>query len=172
MFIPDITYNKKFEPNDQVVLIKDYSSSFGLFTKGHEFTIISNDTRDYNNREYTIMDNDLNIKIDNVDKSYLRYIIDPFTAKKIANKRQYIKNVNKIIKQKCPHKTIQYDHRDEYTGCKVKDATYTYLSYDFCKPCIDCLEYFDNDIINNDTLLLSAYRQYKIKKLKLKLSSK
>jgi hypothetical protein len=164
MFISDIEFKREFEPNEQVVLIKDYSCSFGLFTKGHKFTIVKN-----GDHGFTIIDDELGIEINDVSKIYLRCIIEPHDANKIANKRIRESKIKDMIKRRCTHKVIEYSDRNEYHVCKVREG-YSRYNYGYCKPGVSCLQFFDSEIIEKYPILLGAVREEKLKKIKDKLS--
>lgn len=127
MFIPRIY--KKLKENDIVILTQDFDVNVGIFTKGHEFMIISECK--YNGfYAFNVIDKDGNRVV--IKKSLLSIKVD-YNKAKIINKKhiEFQKNL-KLMASKCKFRYERYDDRDLVEMCKKPNCS------SYCYPMVEC----------------------------------
>lgn len=129
MFIPKI--NTKLQKNDIVILIRDYEIDLGIFTKGHEFIIISECKDDLGYTAYNVIDNEgvkLVIRFNLLTKK-----LDYYTTKKIKKEQLLFKENLKLMSSRCKFKYNGIDD-DGAAVYKCENKPHWCL----CDPKIEC----------------------------------
>lgn len=157
MFVPINVDVNKYKKDDIVVNIEDIRITYGVFTVGHEFTVLEYDKYG----TYTLIDNELNILTKRVQYTKISLKIDYKKAKKIRDDRMDRINFKKFILKNCPNKEQRIDERDYYDACKIKN---TYMSS--CKCELECIKYIDNKLINKNNFIKKYIRKLKLEKIK------
>ena len=140
---------------DIVVNIKNINISYGVFTIGHEFTVIGK-----NKWGCILKDNEYGIVIKNTINIKITLKIDHKKAKIIHDKQEEMIETIKFISKNCPHKSSGYEEYTSYIRCRLKLG-----SDDVCKCKLDCMKYISNDKIKNNKLVSKYLRRMKLKKI-------
>lgn len=157
MLIPFDNYHKNFKEGDIVVLLKDYSCNYFIFTTGHEFTMISKDK----NNKYIMKDEISGIIVKNIEKEYITIKIDYKTARLLYTERTERYKFFDFIRSSCHHKETSYEDRDSYDSCKLMKSRYN----NACKLSFECINHISKEKINKNDFILVYLRKHKIKKL-------
>jgi len=134
MIIPNGT-SEEYKTGDIVILLKDYSNEYAIFTKGHEFEYV--DKNDYG---YILKDGNIIIE----GRMDFTLKISYEQAIKEINDRADMSYFKKFLNKNCLNVFVGYEDRDIYDGCKIKQKdkkTYD----DSCTPSSDCVKYVKLD---------------------------
>jgi hypothetical protein len=156
MLIP-IYRKSEFEVGDIIISLEEIKTSYYIFSKYHEFTIIKDCqyTKGYT-QSFDVVDNEhgVELKSQNVDKFTLK--VDLETAKKRDTYLNNEYNLSKFILKNCPYKYKDIDDRDYYDACRLK-VEYVFNT---CEQSHSCIKYIDKELINKNKEI-SAYLRYK-----------
>lgn len=158
MFVPINVDVDKYKKGDIVVNIEDVRIPYGVFTVGHEFTVLEYDRYG----TYTLIDHELNILTKRVQCTKISLKTDYKKAKIIRDNRMDRINFKKFILNNCPNKREEIDDRDYYDACNLIKG----YGYRPCKCKDVCIKYIDNDKIKNNKFIVTYLRKLKLKKLK------
>lgn len=154
MIIPIST--QKLNIGDTVITISDIYEKYYIITPGHEF-IIMDYIYKYDN--YICVDIDNNIKV-TLSRNNITKKVSIDTANKEYTFAIETSEYKKFISKKCPNKSEDYDDREIYDSCKLKNCY-----NNSCEPKIECAKYLSNVDINKSSVLLKHLRRNKIKEL-------
>jgi len=156
MFIPINIRHKEYKKDDIVVSIKEIVKGYGLFTIGHEFTVIEKVPR-YS--YYTLIDNENNIIIKKIEPKFFTFKTKINEAKQIYVDIFEKNKAIRFIQNNCPHKGHAYDDRDRYDSCELKNI----YTGNECNCKLSCVYYIDKNKIDQNDFMKVYMRKIKIK---------
>jgi hypothetical protein len=158
MFVPINVDKDKYKEGDIVLNRQDINIIYGVFTIGHEFTVIGKD-----GYGYILKDNELGIIVKKINSSKITLKVDHKEAKIIRDNRMDRIKFKIFILDNCPNKEQRIDDRDYYDACKL-NRNKNILSSCVCE--LECIKYISNDKIKDNKFISLYLRNMKLKKIK------
>ncbi len=161
MIVPINIKKREYQPGDRVLLVKEISCGYVIFTIGHELTVLEK-VKNYS--YYRLKDEESGIVIGNVDPREFTLKTDLQEAKQIYTNIKEKAKVIKFIENNCPKRGRGFFDRDEYDSCTLlSNRSYGAVE---CVGKLSCINYVDKSKIDKDDFIKVYMRKIKINKLK------